>query len=121
MPLNDFFSYKIKLNEAGHIKALLSINRHHGIFKGHFPENPVTPGVTQLEMIRQVLSCCIEKDLMLTEAKDFKFIAPILPPNTDGIELNIDYKKEQGKISTRCVLSRNEQVFTKIRGTFSEQ
>jgi len=121
MPLNDFFSYTIKLNDAGHIKALLSIDQHHDIFKGHFPGNPVTPGVTQMEMVRQILSNCIQKDLMLKEAKDLKFIAPIVPPNTDDIELTIDYKEEQGTVTTKCVLSRKDQVFTKIRGTFSEK
>jgi 3-hydroxyacyl-[acyl-carrier-protein] dehydratase len=121
MPLNDFFSYTINSNESGHIKALLSIDQNHDIFKGHFPGNPVTPGVTQLEMVRQVLSKCTNKDLMLTEAKDLKFLSPLLPPQTHDIELTIDYKEEQGTISTRCVLSRNDQVFTKIRGTFSEK
>jgi 3-hydroxyacyl-[acyl-carrier-protein] dehydratase len=121
MPLNDFFSYSIKLNEVGHIEAILSIDHNHDIFKGHFPGNPVTPGVTQLEMVRKVLSKCIQQNLMLIAAKDLKFITPILPLHTDGIELTIDYKKEHTGISVRCVLSRDELVFTKIRGTFSEQ
>lgn len=120
MPLNDFFNYTIELNEPGQIKALLNIDQDHDIFNGHFPGNPVTPGVTQLEIIRQILSKCTKKNLMLKEAKDLKFLAPILPPHTDNILLLIDYTEDQGRISARCVLSRNEQVFTKIRGTFSE-
>lgn len=120
MPLNDFFKYTIKLNKAGHIEASLIIDRNHRIFKGHFPGNPVTPGVVQIEMVRQVLSRCIQKDLMLAEAKDLKYITPILPSHTDGIDLTIDYKKEQTSISAKCLLSRDEIVFTKIRGTFSE-
>lgn len=120
MPLNDFFTYSIESDETGQIKALLSIDQNHDIFNGHFPDNPVTPGVTQLEMIRQILSKCLQKDLMLKEAKDLKFLAPIIPPHTNDIELTIDYKELEGRISTRCVLSQNEKVFTKIRGTFSE-
>lgn len=120
MPLTNFFKYRIESVEPGQIKALLSIDRNHDIFRGHFPGNPVTPGVTQLEIIRQILSECTKKDLMLKEAKYLKFLAPIIPPHTDNIEVTINYKEEEGRISTRCVLSQREQVFTKIRGTFSE-
>lgn len=121
MPLNDFFKYTIEHSEPGKIKALLSIDRGHDIYKGHFPGNPVTPGVTQLEMVRQILSKCLQKDLMFTEAKDLKFVSPILPPHVNDIEITIDYSEEQGTYSTKCLISRNEQVFTKIRGTFSEK
>ena len=120
MPLNDFFKYSVESAEPGQIKALLSIDQNHDIFKGHFPGNPVTPGVTQLEIIRQILSECTQKDLMLKEAKDLKFLAPIVPPHTDNIEVTLIYREEEGRISVRCILSRHEQVFTKIRGTFSE-
>lgn len=121
MPLNDFFEYTIELSDPGKIKALLNIDREHDIYKGHFPGNPVTPGVIQLEMVRQILSECLQKDLMLTEAKDLKFLSPILPPNLNDIEITIDYSIEQGTYSTRCIISRNDQLFTKIRGTFSEK
>lgn len=120
MPLNDFFSFSIESNDTGHIKAILTINRDHEILKGHFPGNPVTPGVTQIEMVRKVLSTGLNKELRLKEAKDLKFIAPVLLPHTHGIELIIDYTEIPEGISVKCVLSRNNRVFTKIRGTFSE-
>lgn len=121
MPLDNFFSYSLLQIEPGFIKALLYINQEHDIFKGHFPGNPVTPGVTQVEMIRQVFSKSINRNLMLAEAKNLKYMSPILPPFTEGIELTIEYTEQPIGFSTNCVLSRKNQIFTKIRGTFCEQ
>ncbi len=120
MPLNDFFSYRIRSHEAGHIEALLNIVREHPIFDGHFPGNPVTPGVTQIEMVRQVISACLKKNLMLTTAREIKYLNPILSQHTHGIELTIDYSEDHGNISVRCLLSQDDHIFTKIRGVFSE-
>jgi len=121
MPLNDFFDYTVLNKHADFLRVLININPKHEIFKGHFPGNPVTPGVTQIEMIRRVLSECLKKELMLTRARDIKYLTPIIPQQTHHIEINIDYTEENGSFETRCILSHGDKVFTKFRGTFSEQ
>ncbi|MBN2523634.1 MAG: hypothetical protein JXB24_10190 [Bacteroidales bacterium] len=120
MPLNDLFEYKLIESVEGSIIATIHIHANHRLFKGHFPGNPVTPGVTLIEIVRVVLSESVKKDLMLTEARDIKYLASIVPPNTDTINLEIKYKTAANGIAVNCVLSGNDQVYTKIRGIFSE-
>jgi 3-hydroxyacyl-[acyl-carrier-protein] dehydratase len=121
MPLNSFFTYTIVSNIPGHINAIIKIDPTHAIFKGHFPGNPVTPGVTQIEIVRQVISFCKKKELMLIKAKQLKYITPILPAQTSSIGLIIDYTEVPEGIAVKCTLSGEEQIFTKIRGVFSEK
>ncbi len=120
MPLNDLFEYKLMESVEGSIIATIHINASHRLYKGHFPGNPVTPGVTLIEIVRLVLSESLNKDLMLTEARDIKYLASIVPPYTDNINLEVKYNTVTNGIAVNCVLSGNGQVYTKIRGTFSE-
>ena len=41
----DFYTVVSTVNEADKIQAILKINPEHAIFNGHFPGQPVIPGV----------------------------------------------------------------------------
>jgi len=119
MPLNDFYTYKILESGAGKINASITINDNHPVFEGHFPGNPVTPGVTQVEMIRKILSDYVGKPLMLTLAKSIKFSAAIIPTVNTEIMLTIKIKEDNNVYKTVCEIYSREKIFTKLNGTFS--
>jgi 3-hydroxyacyl-[acyl-carrier-protein] dehydratase len=121
MPLNDLFTYRIESNDTGIILARIKINAAHPVFKGHFPGNPVTPGVALIEIIRQVLSSALNKKFILTEAREIKFIAAVIPTSITELELSVDYNEVAGKICTNCIISGNGQVFSKLKGDFCEE
>ena len=120
MPLNDLFDYKILSSEEGSIKALIDINPGHRIYEGHFPGKPVTPGVALVEIFRLILSEQLDKNLMLSEAKDIKYLSSVVPPDTNNLTMAIIYQIETNKITASCVLSGNNNVYTKVRASFSE-
>jgi 3-hydroxyacyl-[acyl-carrier-protein] dehydratase len=121
MPLNDFFTYQIESKHADTIKAIVSINARHPLYKGHFPGQPVTPGVVLIEIIRQVLSGMLHKKLIFSAAKEIKFIAAVIPTEITEIKLTIEYKQSPEGIEANCVFSGNEQIFTKLKGEFREE
>ena len=54
------------------------------IYKAHFPDYPVTPGVTLVQMALELMG------RKLTGARDIKFIVPVLPA-ADGPELRYSW------------------------------
>ena len=55
MLAGDFFYIRSLQAEGISVVALLEINPLHKIFKGHFPGQPVVPGVCMLQMGREIL------------------------------------------------------------------
>ena len=37
------------------LRAEIALNENHSIFSGHFPDIPVLPGVTMMQMIKELL------------------------------------------------------------------
>lgn len=121
MPLNDFFTTHIIHQDENSIRVQVQLDPKHRLFEGHFPGQPVTPGVALIEILRQILCTSLNKKLMLTSAKEIKYLSPVLPTETTTIEYRIDYTINEGTISVNCLISQGEKVFTKIKGDFCEE
>ncbi len=100
MLINDFFTISEANNVEGTIEAKIQLNASHKIFEGHFPGNPVTPGVVQVQIVKEILENVLDRTCILKEMGRCKFMA-ILNPNENG-EINIVLKHhtEDGILKT---------------------
>ena len=83
MILKDTFYTINSLKFEDHVlEASISIDPKHPIYQGHFPNNPVTPGVVQLEMVKEILATQFNKSIQLKTLATSKFLAVLNPVNT---------------------------------------
>ncbi len=117
--LNDFFTINDTVTSETEIWAELLINSNHKIFEGHFPNQPVVPGVCMMQMIKEILEQVISKDTHLTQAADMKFLVVINPLENNLIHASIKYATdESGAINVVASLFKDELVHFKFKGQF---
>jgi 3-hydroxyacyl-[acyl-carrier-protein] dehydratase len=93
----------------GYIKAIKNVSVNEPIFQGHFPGNPIMPGVLMLEAMAQAMAILAIKTIEHELQKDEKgsifyfagidkarFKRPVLPG--DQLELNVQLLKHKGQI-----------------------
>ena len=59
-------------------------------FAGHFPGQPILPGVFQLEMVRQAAEVELKYPVVIRTVSKAKFQRPIRPGETVRLELKIN-------------------------------
>ncbi|MEO6220781.1 MAG: 3-hydroxyacyl-ACP dehydratase, partial [Ginsengibacter sp.] len=91
MLLNDFFTISNLESHGQDIKVTLVINADHRIFEGHFPGQPVVPGVCMMQMVKEILEQVLEKSTNLFSASEMKFLAVINPIENNVVEAFIKY------------------------------
>src|SRR4051812_961535 len=91
MLLNDFFHILHCKSEQQTITATLQINKAHAIFDGHFPGQPVVPGVCMMQMVKEVLEKEAQQNFLIRTA-DLKFLS-ILDPHVHQ-EVSAEIKSE---------------------------
>ncbi|MBU0763464.1 MAG: 3-hydroxyacyl-ACP dehydratase [Bacteroidetes bacterium] len=125
MLLNDFFKIKrIKKDKSntGSATVRVEINRLHAVFDGHFPGNPIVPGVCQLQMIKEILSELEGKTYYLKKGIDIKHIGIIVPGEPPLLDFNLDYSAESDdSVSMNCTITAEDKTFLKFRGVFVEK
>lgn len=117
--LDDFFTVSNLQSEGDTVKALLEINVKHKIFDGHFPGQPVVPGVCMLQIVKEITQHTVNNTLRLVKAEHLKFLALISPLHNTSLNLDLQYKSsESGTITVIASLFHNEITFFKFKGSF---
>ncbi|MBS1598022.1 MAG: 3-hydroxyacyl-ACP dehydratase [Bacteroidetes bacterium] len=97
------------------INADLEINMDHKIFEGHFPGQPVVPGVCMMQMIKEVLEEAIGKKTRLVKSDYAKFLAMIDPRIHEEINAAIKYATTNNEMQVTASLFKDEIVFLKLK------
>ena len=60
MLLNDFYTINKQTDQDGIITSSITLNLNHPIYKGHFPQQPVVPGVCMMQMMAELVGEALE-------------------------------------------------------------
>ncbi len=114
--LNDFFNINDAESSATEIWAAIALNADHKIFEGHFPNQPVVPGVCMMQMIKEILEEVLGKETNLITAAELKFLAVINPLENNLVHTSIKYASdENGAINISASLFKDELVHFKCK------
>jgi 3-hydroxyacyl-[acyl-carrier-protein] dehydratase len=100
----------------------LELNPAHEIYKGHFPGNPVVPGVCLIEMIKETLAHHMGKPLTLKNADEVKFMNMVNPELNPLLNLEIRIKPPTAEnLRISATITAAELVFVKFRGSLKQE
>jgi 3-hydroxyacyl-[acyl-carrier-protein] dehydratase len=121
--LNDLYTIKeVKEDIANRrITIQAALNPSHQIFTGHFPGNPVLPGVCTVQIVKELLSDHLKKDLMLKKAGNIKYLSFINPEVNPMINFELRLKDtEEGLLACNAKVFFESTVFCSFKGEFGE-
>lgn len=117
MLLNKLFTYKLLEGDSTSLlKFRIIINGNHEIFEGHFPGNPITPGVCQMEMVKEILSDYFEEALFYRSVSDMKFINMWIPDNSELVYLDITTNEFEDGYKIKASIYTDTRIYFKLRG-----
>lgn len=119
MLLDDFYYIADKQVNGNELTATLTLHEGHRIFDGHFPGQPVVPGVCMMQMIQELAEQVTGKRLKLLVAHDMKFLAVINPGINGTISASLKYNgDEDGVFSVTAAILCGETVHFRFKGQF---
>lgn len=119
--LNDFYKVQqLTQNEGGNHTATVLLNAGHDIFKGHFPGNPVTPGVCMMQIIKELTQQITGEKLMMKQATNVKFMALINPETNPELKIELEVKDNGDAVSVKNTTCFGDTVALKLSCNFSK-
>ena len=113
--LTDFYTLEsYEQAENGSFTANISLNKNHEIFKGHFPGNPVTPGVCMMQIVKELTEEFTGLKLFLKTASNVKFMAIINTFETPDLKLQLDINQTEEEIKVKNITYFGETIALKM-------
>jgi 3-hydroxyacyl-[acyl-carrier-protein] dehydratase len=122
MFLNSLYQIRQILPEGEDSKfsVIIELNPSHEIFHGHFPGNPLLPGVCMVQILKELLINYLGCNLILKNAGSIKYLSFIDPLVNNIIHFNVEMNKTgSGDISCKATLNSESVVFCRFKGEFT--
>ncbi len=114
--MNNLFTIKSKIEEAnGAATFTVAIDGTHRVFDGHFPGNPVLPGVMSMLIVRRCAENILGIKSYFAAVKDIKYLQPIIP---DGRDVTVHVSCAD-KVVTADIASADGTALMKMKGTLA--
>ncbi|CAL1520052.1 3-hydroxyacyl-ACP dehydratase [Chitinophaga sp. MM2321] len=115
---SNFYHIINASQEDGQVANTIELNAAHPIFQGHFPEQPVVPGVCMMQLITEILESAVQRKVLLQKAGMMKFLQMIDPVKQPLVDVTVTYKEEEAGLKVSATLKRDDKTFMKFQGIF---
>jgi len=96
----------------------IELNPEHEVYKGHFPQVPVAPGVCLIQIVKEILMKKFQKNLFLAEGNNIKFLSMINPKESVQFQLDFTIKQLDPIFDVIANFQNNGKIFVKFKGKF---
>lgn len=122
MSLQSLYTIKnLQISDAD-LEAQITFDASHEIFNGHFPGQPIVPGVCLVHIVKELASNIAEEEMLLTKGSNIKFLNIIDPHQNAEVSLKASFNtnEDRGLTLTANIFS-GEIIFFKFKGIFSHE
>ena len=88
----------------------------HPIYKGHFPQQAVVPGVCTLTIIKECLGNILSENISFKSIKECKYVSALIPQNELRIIINLAIA-DGDKVNATVVRVDNQQLVLKLKAS----
>lgn len=88
----------------------LRLNPECLIYKAHFPEQPITPGVCITQIAVELAEIVVGHSLQMTGIKNVKFLSILSPTTQTEVTYTITIKSSDDKVTRIQVVAQSDDV-----------
>ncbi|SCB81572.1 3-hydroxyacyl-[acyl-carrier-protein] dehydratase [Chitinophaga costaii] len=119
---NSFYTITQEERGDNSIAVTVRLDAGHSIFAGHFPGQPVVPGVCMMQIVKELLDKGTAQNTLLRHGSNIKFLNFIDPVKQPEVNITVQYVAQPDaswKVSAN--IRFGEIIFFKFQGNFISQ
>ena len=86
------------------------------VYQGHFPGNPVRPGVCNIQTIKECASLLVGKELRISSIKQCLLTAIATPTVCPEVDVQVEVKETDGSYTIVASISDEERQYMTFKG-----
>ena len=86
------------------------------VFQGHFPGNPICPGVCNVEVIRECACLLTHQNLTIVRIKQCRFVNVLTPKSNEKLLVQVVTSPNQESVCVEATMSNANNLFVTFKG-----
>lgn len=117
--MKDLYSYELTAVGENSLEADVVFHGSHPLYRGHFPQAPVTPGVCQMLLLAALLTEVLQRPVELEQARDVKFLSMHNPEVDKVLKVGIKFsKQEEDVLAVNAEILVEQRKVLKFNGSY---
>ena len=118
--LNDYYRIDGRIAEKDVTLFSLTLLPDYHAYAGHFPGNPVSPGVCNIQLIKECAEQLVSKRLFLAFIAKCRFSAVLTPQSTPRLQLRMRIANcESDEFTIHATLFNDAITYIEFKGYFT--
>ena len=114
--LTNYFSLLAQSVEAdGSVLSTVKLNPQCSVYEGHFPGNPVSPGVCNLQMLKECVEHYTNRKLTIKAIKQCRYSALITPLKQSVLKYKAVIDEAEGAFSVAGTVFDDDNTYIDIK------
>ena len=91
------------------------------VYQGHFPGEPVSPGVCNIQMIKECAEQAVDKSLFLNNLQQCRLTTLVTPLAHPEVEVTIRMEEKGETYKLKATLGQGEEVYLELKAELITQ
>ncbi len=87
------------------------------VYKGHFPEKAIAPGVCNIQMIKECVENVLGKKLLLNNVSQCRFLALISPEEVNKLHVKLQVEPSDESFKIVASIFYEDVVYVQFKGS----
>ncbi len=120
---NSLYTIADKKTEGSGVFYQILLDKNHFIYKAHFPNEPITPGVCIIQIAKELLEDYLHEEYEISYIKNIKFLSVLSPLSTPTVAYVFDkvtFLPETNECKTQVQVQQDNVLFAKLSIIFKK-
>ncbi len=121
MLIKDYYSIENSSSDGATTRFQIRLHRACTVYQGHFPEKAVSPGVCNIQMLKELAEQAAGKPLRMGNLQQCRLTTLITPDEYPTLTASIRLEEKEGRYTLRASLGQGEETFLDMKAELEEK
>lgn len=120
MMIENYYKINDVIAGTGKTLFIVSLNSDCNVYKGHFPEKPISPGVCNIQMIKECAELIVGKPLFMNNLQHCRLTTLITPLVYPQVEVTLFMEKKADIYQLKATIGKSEEIYLELKAELIE-
>lgn len=115
MLIENYYQINNIVKEEGKAIFHISLNPECKVYEGHFPGEPVSPGVCNIQMVKECAEQVVGKSLLLNNLQQCRLTTLVTPLAHPQVDVTIALEEKDDAYKLKATLGKGEDIYFDLK------